>query len=104
VRRRSRCGSRAISCGRPIGFRSSFPRRRLRDVEGLVKLVDRAAIKAHDRSLTPGRYVCVVPEEQDEDFDFEEPLRALHIDLKGLNEGATELAERIAQNFEELGA
>jgi type I restriction enzyme M protein len=81
-----------------------FPEAKLRDVEGLVKLVDRAAIKAHDRSLTPGRYVDVVPEEQDEDFDFEEALRALHIDLKGLNEGAAELAERIAQNFEELGA
>ena len=27
-----------------------------------MKLVDRAAIKAHDRSLTPGRYVGVVPE------------------------------------------
>ena len=61
-----------------------------------------AAIKAHDWSLTPGRYVGVGPEE-DEDFDFEEALRTLHIDLKGLNEGATELAERIAQNFEELG-
>ena len=31
-------------------------------------------------------------------------LRSLHIDLKGLNEEAAELAVRIAQNFEELGA
>jgi type I restriction enzyme M protein len=36
-------------------------------------------------------------------FDFEEALRAIHIDLKGLNEEAAELAERIANNFEELG-
>ena len=41
---------------------------------------------------------------QDEDFDFEEALRAIHIDLKGLNEEAAELAARIARNFEELGA
>ena len=81
-----------------------FPDAALRDVEGLVKLVDRAAIKAHDWSLTPGRYVGVAPEEPDEDFDFEETLRAIHIDLKGLNEEATELAARIARNFEELGA
>ena len=81
-----------------------FPDAKLRDVEGLVKLVDRATIKAHDWSLTPGRYVGVAPEEQDEDFDFEEALRAIHIDLKGLNEEAAELAERIAKNFEELGA
>jgi type I restriction enzyme M protein len=80
-----------------------FPDAKLRDVEGLVKLVDRAEIKAHDWSVTPGRYVGVAPEEQDEDFDFEEALRAIHIDLKGLNEEAVELAARIARNFEELG-
>jgi type I restriction enzyme M protein len=81
-----------------------FPEAKLRDVEGLVKLADRDAIKAHDWSLTPGRYVGVAPEEQDEDFDFEEALRSIHVDLKGLNEEAAELAARIALNFEELGA
>ena len=74
------------------------------DVEGLVKLVDRDIIKEHDWSLTPGRYVGVAPEEQDEDFDFEEALRLIHIDLKGLNEEAINLAQQIARNFEELGA
>jgi type I restriction enzyme M protein len=29
-------------------------------------------LKANDSSLTPGRYVGVVPEVEDEDFDFEE--------------------------------
>ena len=81
-----------------------FPEAELRDVEGLVKLVDRSEIKAHDWSLTPGRYVGVAPEEEDEDFDFEEVLRSIHIDLKGLNEEAVALAVRIARNFEELGA
>ncbi|TQE98514.1 MAG: N-6 DNA methylase, partial [Spiribacter salinus] len=80
-----------------------FPEAELRDVEGLVKLVTRAEIAEHDWSLTPGRYVGVAPEEVDEDFDFEEALRAIHIDLKGLNEEAAELAQRIARNFEELG-
>ena len=80
-----------------------FPEAKLRDVEGLVKLIHRATIKGHDWSLTPGRYVGVVPEEHDEDFDFEETLRRIHIDLKGLNEEAAELAVRIARNFEELG-
>jgi type I restriction enzyme M protein len=81
-----------------------FPDATLRDVEGLVKLVERNTIKGHDWSLTPGRYVGVAPEEQDEDFDFEEALRAIHIDLKGLNEDAAQLAARIAHNLEELGA
>lgn len=80
-----------------------FPDAVLRDVEGLVKCVDRATLAANDWSLTPGRYVGVAPEETDEDFDFEEALRALHLDLKGLNAEAVELAERIAKNFEELG-
>ena len=80
-----------------------FPDARLRDVEGMVKLVSRAEIEAHDWSLTPGRYVGVAPEEVDEDFDFEEVLRDLHIDLQGLNEEAVDLAARIARNFEELG-
>jgi type I restriction enzyme M protein len=81
-----------------------FPDAVLCDIVGLVKRVDRAAIAAHDWSLTPGRYVGVAPEEVDEDFDFEEALRSIHIDLKGLNEEAVELASRIAKNFEELGA
>ncbi|OPF64409.1 class I SAM-dependent DNA methyltransferase [Hydrogenophaga sp. H7] len=80
-----------------------FPDAKLVDVEGLVKVVSRDEITSHDWSLTPGRYVGVAPEEVDEDFDFEEALRSIHIDLKGLNDEAVELAERIARNFEELG-
>ena len=74
------------------------------NIEGLVKLVSRAEIEKRDWSLTPGRYVGVAPEEEDEDFDFEEALRSIHIDLQGLNEEATALTARIARNFEELGA
>ena len=80
-----------------------FPEAELRDVEGLVRQVDRREIGAHDWSLTPGRYVGVAAEDEDEDFDFNENLRAIHADLKGLNEEAVELAFKIAQNLEELG-
>lgn len=80
-----------------------FPDAALCDVEGLVKLVDVAEIKANDWSLTPGRYVGVAPEVEDEDFDFEETLRDIHIELKGLNEEAALLAAQIQKNFEELG-
>ena len=81
-----------------------FPDAELRDVEGLVKVVTRTEVEANDWSLTPGRYVGVAPEDEDEDFDFEEALRLIHIDLLGLNEEASQLAARIAQNFEGLGA
>ena len=80
-----------------------FPEAELRDVEGLVKLVDRGVIKAHDWSLTPGRYVGVAPVEE-EDFPFEEVLRSIHIDLKELNDEAAKLAAQIARNLEGLGA
>ncbi|MBB4326553.1 type I restriction-modification system subunit M [Rhizobium leguminosarum] len=80
-----------------------FPDAVLQDVEGLVRRVDRATIEAHDWSLTPGRYVGVSRQEADEDFDFEEALRSIHIDLKGLNDEAVELAAHITKNFEALG-
>jgi len=80
-----------------------FPDAELRDVEGLVKLVDRTEIEANDWSLTPGRYVGVAPEEEDEDFDFEEALREIHLELEDLNAEAVQLAATIKKNFEELG-
>ena len=79
-----------------------FPGAELLDVEGLVKQVSRSEIEVHDWSLTPGRYVGVAPEEEDEDFDFEETLRSIHMDLKRLNEEAVALAARITRNFEEI--
>jgi type I restriction enzyme M protein len=81
-----------------------FPDAKLRAVEGLVRLVDRAEIGANDWSLTPGRYVGVAPEEEDENFDFEETLRRIHVELESLNAQAIELAETIKRNLEELGA
>lgn len=80
-----------------------FPDAQLGDVEGLVKLVDRAELATNDWSLSPSRYVGVAPEEEDEDFDFEETLRDIHIELADLNDEAATLAAQIQKNFEELG-
>ena len=81
-----------------------FPGAELRDVEGLVRLVDRAEIEANDWSMTPGRYVGVAPEEEeDEDFDFGEAMRAIHAELDDLNAEAAVLAATIRKNFEALG-
>jgi len=81
-----------------------FPKAELQAVPGLVKLVDREEIEAADWSLTPGRYVGVAPPEEDENFDFEQTLRDIHTELADLNKEAAELAARIQENFEELGA
>lgn len=83
-------------------LQTRFPDAELCDVEGLVKPVSRDELEANDWSLTPGRYVGVAPEEEDEDFDFEEALRDIHIEIEGLNAEAAELAATIKKNFEEL--
>jgi len=80
-----------------------FPDAELRDVDGLVKLVDRAEIEANDWSLTPGRYVGMAPEEEDDVFDFEEAMREIHVELEDLNVEAAKLAAAIKKNFEGLG-
>lgn len=80
-----------------------FPGAELTDVPGLVKLVDRKELEENDFSLTPGRYVGVAPEEEDEDFDFEQTMQEIHTELAQLNEEAVTLAEIIQSNFEELG-
>lgn len=67
-----------------------------------MKLVDHAELAENDYSLTPGRYVGVAPEEDDEDFDFEEAIKEIHDELETLNAEAAELAETIAKSFAEL--
>jgi type I restriction enzyme M protein len=80
-----------------------FPKAELCNVEGLVKLVSHGELEKNDWSLTPGRYVGVAPEEENEGFDFEETLRELHVELQDLNAEAVELVARITKNFEGLG-
>jgi type I restriction enzyme M protein len=80
-----------------------FPKAKLTDVLGLVKLVDVKETKDADWSLTPGRYVGVAPQIEDEDFDFEQTMRDIHTELADLNKEAIDLATKIQENFEELG-
>ena len=80
-----------------------FPDAALRDVEGLVKLVGHDELAANDWSLTPGRYVGVAPEEEDEDFDFAQTMRDIHSELDVLNAESVQLAATIKRNFEALG-
>jgi len=82
---------------------SRFPDAKLVAVPGLVKLVNRKDIEAADWSLTPGRYVGVASAEVDEDFDFEQTLGDIHVELADLNQEAVTLAKKIQKNFEGLG-
>lgn len=80
---------------------SHFPKGVYNDVEGLCKVVSQAEIEAKDWSLSPGRYVGV-DTATDDDFDYEERLAEIHIELEGLNEEAVALAETISENYKEL--
>jgi type I restriction enzyme M protein len=80
---------------------SRFPDGVYTDVEGLCKVVTQKDIEAKDWSLSPGRYVGV-DTTTDEDFDYEERLNEIHIELDGLNEEAIALANAIAENYKSI--
>lgn len=80
---------------------SRFPEGVYTDVEGLCKVVTQKEIEAKDWSLSPGRYVGVDTATED-DFDYEERLNEIHIELEGLNEEAIKLAELISENYKQI--
>jgi type I restriction enzyme M protein len=80
-----------------------FPKAEMQDVLGLCKVVTRADVEAADWSLSPGRYVGVASAEVDEDFDFEQTVRDIHLELADLNRESVDLALKIQANLEELG-
>jgi type I restriction enzyme M protein len=80
---------------------SRFPDGVYADVEGLCKVISQKEIEAKDWSLSPGRYVGV-DTATDDDFDYEERLAEIHIELDGLNEEAIALAKMISENFKEI--
>lgn len=86
-----------------VWLQDRFPKAEMQDVLGLCKVVTRAEIEAADWSLTPGRFVGVAPAEVDADFDFEQTLRDIHLELADLNRESVDLAVKIQTNFEELG-
>ena len=82
-------------------LQSRFPDGTYTDVEGLCKIATQTDIETKDWSLSPGRYVGVSAAEE-EDVDYEERLREIHIELEGLNAEAIELANTISENFKSL--
>lgn len=80
---------------------SRFPEGVYTDVEGLCKVVTQKEIEAKDWSLSPGRYVGV-DTATDDDFDYEERLNEIHIELDGLNEEAIALANAISENYKSI--
>ncbi len=82
-------------------LKSHFPEGKYKDVEGLCKVVNQKEIEEKDWSLSPGRYVGVDAAPPD-DFDYEERLKEIHIELKGLNAEANELSSVIEENYKDM--
>lgn len=83
---------------------SRFPGGVFAPVPGLCNAVSVDEIAANDYSLTPGRYVGVAPNLEDDEEDYAEKMKAIHVELAELNDKAVELAATIGRNFEELFA
>lgn len=82
-----------------LWLQERFPDAELRDVEGLVKLVDVKEIEANDWSLTPGRYVGIALDDEDEQ-DFDEEMAGIKEELVVLNNRALELGLQIVDQLE----
>ena len=72
------------------------------DVAGLCKIATRAEIAEKNYSLTPGAYVGVA-EVQDDDENFEERMKEIHVELNKLQNESNDLMATINANLKELG-
>ena len=81
-----------------------FPAARYADVAGLCKSVTRAEIEKADWSLTPGRYVGVSSEAEDEGEVFGEKLAEITQELAELQTRSSYLAAQIQTTLAELAA
>jgi len=71
------------------------------DIPGFCKSATLDEVRELDYVLTPGRYVGL-PEEED-DFDFEERVKKLTVELKEQMEESAKLDERIKENLAKVG-
>ena len=72
-----------------------------KDIPGFCKCATLDEVRELDYVLTPGRYVGL-PEEED-DFDFEERVKKLTVELKEQMEESAKLDERIKENLAKVG-
>ena len=73
-----------------------------KDIPGLCKIATRAEIAEKNYSLTPGAYVGVA-EVQEDDENFEERMKEIHLELNKLQNESNDLMATINANLKELG-
>ena len=72
------------------------------DIQGFCKAVPISDVAASDYMLTPGRYVGLTPEEEDSE-PYEEKMRRLTSELRGLLEESHKLEDLLRKNLGALG-
>lgn len=72
------------------------------DIAGLCKIAENSEIKEKNYSLTPGAYVGVAEVEED-DEDFEERMKEIHVELNKLQSESNDFMATINANLKELG-
>jgi len=87
--------------GEEPDLRVTFPKLKYEDVAGLCKVATLAQIEEQGWSLNPSRYAGVADRDED-DFVFSEKLEELNEELEVLNNEASELEQRIADNVAKL--
>ena len=64
-------------------------------------MVNKSDVEENDYSLTPGRYVGI-QENLDEEFDYKEEMSRIRRQLQTLNQESFILAEQIQENLKKL--
>lgn len=72
------------------------------DIAGLCKIAENSEIKEKNYSLTPGAYVGVAEVEED-DEDFAERMKEIHVELNKLQSESNDLMATINANLKEFG-
>jgi len=80
----------------------AFREGKLEDIKGFCAVADLEAIKAQDFILTPGRYVGIEEQEEDEEL-FDEKMKKLTAELANLFVQNNKLQEEIKKNLKAVG-
>ncbi|HPI53504.1 MAG TPA: class I SAM-dependent DNA methyltransferase, partial [Chitinophagaceae bacterium] len=89
-------------CEQHLWLLSRFPKGVYNDVQGLSKLTSNKEVSEKEYSLSPGRYVGV-EEDTNQDENWEASLQYHHAELEKLNKEANALSKAIFENYKSIG-
>jgi len=76
--------------------------KKYKDVKGLCKVATIDEVKKAGYSLNPGRYVGIADNDGDDDGNFEEKIKNIHDEFKGLTDEAHKLEKKVFKNLKKI--